>query len=443
MDRSFSKYILLILPILSSCPTVFGITLARSEIMKDTFDILIAGGGMVGASLAAALQGTGLRVAVVEPHPFGAPAQPSYDDRATALGFGSRVVLDGIGVWRHLAPEATPIRRVHVSQRGSFGAARFDCREEGVEALGYLVENRAIGRALERRLTDCEAEIVAPGEVSGFSTHPDRVEATVTTPEGERTIVARLLVAADGMRSRLREMAGIGTRVDDYGQVAVIANITPSCPHDNVAFERFTDEGPIALLPMSGGRCALVWTHAREAADETLALDDESFIARFQRRFGHRLGPFLKVGRRFGYPLARVRATHFTGQRLAVIGNAAHTVHPVSGQGFNLALRDVAELAERLADCAREDGDPGDTTLLSDYAAAREADIGRTLWSTDFFVRSFIVQPPLGWLLRAKALLAVDFIEPLHTLVARHGMGTGGGRQPRLLRGLDVMGNPR
>lgn len=410
--------------------------------MNDTdpirCDIAIAGGGMIGLSLAAALADLPLDVVVIEPVSPEADDQPSFDARTTALSAGSRRVLDGVGVWDGVASQATPIRRIHVSERGVFGFARLTAEEQGVAALGYTVENRQLGRALRERcaaiarLTQCRAEVrdVTPGEPA----------ARLVTDQGHQ-VMARLVIAADGAQSRVRGAFGIAAAVSPYGQHAVIAHVDTERFHEYTAYERFTPSGPIAVLPIAEGRCAVVWTLVPEAARRALALDDATFVGELQQAFGLRLGRFTRVGRRQAYPLALTRSERQAGRRCAVIGNAAQGLHPVAGQGFNLGLRDVATLAEVLADEIAEYGfaaDPGAARVLERYTRWRDPDRTAVIRFTDALVRGFGF--PFGPLQAARAtgLLLFDLLGPVKREFARRTMGLAG-RVPRLARGLPLV----
>lgn len=405
-----------------------------------SYDIVIAGGGMVGASLACALAPIGYRVAVIEAHPFGGPGQPSYDDRGIALARGSRRILGGLGLWSLLEGEAEAIQAIHISQQGRFGATRIHAREEGVEALGHVVASRVVGQALYTRLRQLpEVALIAPARISGLRADEEGVELQIQGVGGAagRTVRGRLVVAADGRDSTLRKLAGIGSIQEDYGQTAVVANVTPGRPHANVAYERFTPSGPLALLPLSRGRCGLVWTHGSQQAQTVMEWDEAVFVQRLQVQFGYRLGRFSKAGRRQAYPLSLVRARQLTGSRLVLIGNAAHSLHPVAGQGYNLALRDVAGLAEILIDVARSGADPGGEAVLEGYARSRAGDLARTVRFTDLLARVFTNPWPGLSHGRAVGLMAVDLIAPLRHGLARHGMGLAG-RQPCLATGRSV-----
>lgn len=400
-------------------------------------DIAIAGGGMVGLSLAAALAGLPLKVVVIEPVAAEADHQPSFDARTTALSGGSRRVFEGIGVWPAVASAATPIRRIHVSERGSFGMARLTAEEQGVAALGYTVENRRLGAALRERCAALTSLRMCSASVREATAGESR--ALLVTDRGER-IAARLVVAADGAQSAVRTALGIAASVSEYGQQAVIAHVDTARFHDYTAYERFTPEGPIAVLPIAEGRSAVIWALAPDAAARALALDDARFISELQRAFGLRLGRFTRVGRRQSYPLALTRSERVTAMRAVIVGNAAQGLHPVAGQGFNLALRDVAALAELLAEDAMVAGaaaDPGSADLLERYAAWRKPDRAAVVRFTDSLVRGFGLPFAPARMLRASGLLLFDLLRPVKHEFARRTMGLAG-RQPRLVRGLPL-----
>lgn len=408
------------------------------------FDIAIAGGGLVGASLALALRKLSLNVALVESAPFGTPGQPSFDERTTALSNGSRRVFAALGVWPLIEREATPIRRIHVSDQGRFGFARIAASEQGLDALGYVVVNRVMGAALWRRLNEEGVRVFAPARVRSMRLAADRRELQCEGPEGEAvTIRAKLAVAADGARSALREAAGIGAKTWDYGQVALIANVYAQRFHDHVAYERFTPAGPLALLPMSEGRLGLIWTLDPAEAPLVAALADEQFIERLQCAFGFRLGRFTRVGARHSYPLALTRADEYVAGRLAIVGNAAQTLHPIAGQGFNLGLRDAASLAEVLADGlagARAAGaafDPGDAVLLDRYREWRVADRTSIVRFTDGLVRLFAQPFGPARVLRDLGLLAFDIVPAAKDALSQLSLGAAG-RVPRLARGAPL-----
>jgi len=404
--------------------------------VQHDYDLIIVGSGLVGASLAVGLSGRGLRMALVDTHAPGDPGQPGYDDRGIALAYGSRRIFEGMGVWPAVAPEAEPIRDIHVSDRGHFGFTHLSAEEEGVPALGYVATARQLGAALLGRLRECDdVEWIAPAQVVAIAA--DEFSAHVTVErDGERQVLAAaLLVAADGGRSFVREQLGLPTRRWGYGQSAVVTNVTPSQPHRNVAYERFTDTGPLALLPMSEGRCAVVWTVRDEQVEEVMAMDDQAFSKAFQDRFGHRLGRFQRVGRRASYPLQLLRVRESVRPRTAVIGNAAHTLHPIAGQGFNLGLRDVAALVEEVLGAHSAGRDLGDAAVLQAYEDWRQTEQRTVAMATDGLARLFsnpLMPLKLG---RNLGLAAMDLLPFGRHALARAAMGLTG-RLPRLARGL-------
>ncbi len=405
---------------------------------RRRFDVVIVGGGLVGATLAEALRPTGLDVALVEARPLPASAAgDDYDERSLALGWGSRQILAGLGLWEALAAHATAMTEVHVSQRGRFGATRLRAAAEGLPALGYVVTLRRLGALLAERLAHHpRLTVYRPAEARAVEARADHVRIEVAGGAGNHSLEARLLVAADGSDSPLRARLGIPVRETDYGQWGVIGNLSPRQPPAGRAFERFTADGPLALLPLGADRCAFVWTLPPAAAERALALDDGAFLTALQERFGHRLGRLQRVGRRQGFPLRQVRPQRLVAGRAVLIGNAAHTLHPIAGQGFNLALRDVAELAQRLARAA----DPGAPALLAAYQRHRQADIDATQRATDALLRLFTSPwPPLSHA-RAAGLLLLDRLPPLKHRLARLGMGWRAGQQGPLFAGRALAG---
>jgi len=409
--------------------------------MNRDYDILIVGGGMVGASMACALAPLDLRIGVIEAVPFRSESQPSYDDRAIALAYGSKVVLETMGLWQKLGEQVSPITKIHVSDRGHFGATRIDAAEEKVEALGYVVENRVMGAVLAELLPTIEnIDLICPAEVIRFSDDGERATLEIDREGVMESYSAQLVVAADGGNSAIRQMVGINTRNWDYGQSAVIANVSPERPHNGVAFERFTDTGPVAMLPNSPlgsddpKRCSLVWTVRTEDQERVLNLSDEEFLGELQERFGYRLGRLQKVGERHAYPLALVRAKEHVRPRLALIGNAAHTLHPIAGQGYNLGLRDVAVLADVLASAHAEGADLGTMSVLEQYAEWRTWDHRKVIGFTDTLARLF--SNPLAPLALARniGLFAMDVVPPFKRALTRQTMGLAG-KLPRLALG--------
>lgn len=411
---------------------------------SQEFDVLIVGGGMVGASLACALGATDLSVALVEGQ-VGFGDRPSgLDTRSIALAEGTRRIFETLGIWQDLAADAAPIRRVHISDRGRFGATRLDASQYGFPALGYVADISALGRTLaEHASAQPNVELLCPALLKGLTVSPAGAQIRLALDDAEQEVRARLVVAADGARSAVREHLGIGAVHWDYGQTAIIANIETELPHRGTAYERFTDTGPVALLPLPGRsgaehRCGMVWTVRSARAQQVMDLSDDQFRTAAHERFGYRLGAFGAVGTRQRHPLALTRAREHVRPRVALIGNAAHTLHPVAGQGFNLGMRDVAVLAELIAAAA---SDVGDWQVLQRYARWRERDQRTMIAFTDGLARIFSNPLPGIGLVRDLGLLAVDMLPPLKSLLLRHTMGMAG-RLPRLARGLALERRP-
>ena len=388
--------------------------------MAEQYDIVIVGGGLVGYSLAVALAATDFRIALIEAGERQTVSTFSYDERSSALGYGSRQILQQMGLWQEVCDEAEPILSIHVSQKGYFGSARLTAGEERLPALGYVLPNRAVGTALYTQMdAQPRLDIIAPARVEQISAGMQAVTLRLQRDGREEEVTTRLLVAADGAGSRIRGWLDIPVRQVDYHQHAVIANVTPGRPHRNVAYERFTPEGPVALLPMTQGRCSLVWTQTPEAAAESMGCSDDEFLAGLQQHFGYRLGFFQRVGERQSYPLTLQQAERITADRSVLIGNAAHTVHPIAGQGFNLALRDVQTLAGLL----RTVDDPGAPALLQRFTALRQPDIAQVVRFTDGLLRLFTnPSRPLAHL-RGASLGLLDRSRFLKRQLARRGMG--------------------
>lgn len=405
---------------------------------QNEFDLLIIGGGMAGASLACALAGQPLRIALIEAIPATSDSSPSYDDRAIALAYGSRRIFETMGVWPVVAPHATPIKHIQVSDRGRFGTTRLDAKREGVDALGYVVLGRDLGQALWQRLAQVDnLTVFCPAQLTGLRMEADAACATVQQNGQSRELRTTLVVAADGGKSSVRDWLGIRADSHDYGQTAIIANVTPDKPLLHTAFERFTEHGPIAVLPIDQGRYGVVWAHPHHAVGEVMGLTDAQFLARLQGEFGYRLGRLVKVGQRHAYPLHLLYAKEQVRPRLALIGNAAHTLHPIAGQGFNLGIRDVAALAEVIAHTLRDGGDIGALSVLQHYAQWREQDHARMIGFTNGLVRLFSSSHPALAAARGLGLSALQISPQLQRLLNRHAMGLNG-RLPRLARGVGL-----
>lgn len=394
--------------------------------MEDRFDVLIIGGGLVGASLAIALDDAGFDVALAEAVPPRLDLQPSYDERNLALSRVSVNALQALGVLDSAAP-ATPIRRIHVSRRGDFGAVRMDAAELGLPAFGAVLPARELGNALLQRLDRCRRlGRIAPAKAVSIAAGDDAVEVELQSGEATRPVRTRLLVGADGTASFVRSACGIGARTTDYAQSAFVTTVTVEKPLDGTAWERFTDSGPVALLPLGDYRAGLVLTVPAADAAYVAALDDEAFLAFVHERFGWRAGRFSRPGARKPYPLSRLLAERTVAPRTVLVGNAAQTVHPIGAQGFNLGLRDALTLAELLREAAAAGRDPGAAALLARHVERRTPDRDATTAFSDELVRWMGSEFLPMRVLRSLGFHALDRIAPLKRRFALRGMGFRG-----------------
>lgn len=386
--------------------------------------IIIAGGGMTGATLALAIshltQGQ-LAVTLVEGTEPASRVHPGFDGRAIALAEGTCQQLAAIGLWPLLASAATAITDVHVSDRGHASFVSLTAADYGVSALGQVVELHEVGQRLFSRLKNAPGVTLrCPDKVASVERTRDRV--CVALESGEQ-LTGHLLVAADGSHSRVAAACGVQWQSTDYQQVAVIANVSTQVAHQGRAFERFTEFGPLALLPMSAGRSSLVWCHPLAQKDAVDRWGDDRFVAELQRAFGWRLGRITQVGQRTSYPLRLQTASQHIAHRLALVGNAAQTLHPIAGQGFNLGIRDVMSLAETLAAAWRAGRETGAYATLQHYQQRRQPDAQATIGITDGLVRLFANRYTPLVAGRNLGLMAMDHLPPLRNLLAERTLG--------------------
>lgn len=386
-------------------------------------DVLIVGGGLVGASLAIALDGLGLDVAQVEAAPPGS-LPPVFDQRNLSFADATVNALTALGVMQELQAPPGPIRRIHASRAGDFGRVVMDAADYGRNAFGQVVVASDFGRALEARMARLEGLArYRPARFVATADAGDWREVRVATDGGEETVRARLVVGADGAASGVRQALGIGTQVHDYDQTVLVARVRASRAPDGTAWERFTATGPTALLPRGDRHYGVVHGVAREEAGAALAEDEAGFLARIQDAFGWRAGRFLAAGPRSAYPMVRTVARRTVAPRAVLVGNAAQSMHPVGAQGFNLGLRDALTLAELLAE---HRDDPGSEALLRRYVERRHEDRERTLAFSDGLARVTANDAPLLRPLRGLGLLAVDRLPALQARLAGGAMGYRG-----------------
>lgn len=400
-------------------------------------DIVVIGAGMVGVSFAAALlrNAPDIRLTLVEPSPItedGEPYQPSFDTRSTVLSTGTTDWFNELGLWQDMQLHATAIKKIHVSDQGRFGVTELDCSETGVDAFGYVVENPWLGRVLNKHLLDLgQATVMDNCKVLSLKSLADRAEVTVENAQGGQNVIStRLVIMADGGRSGLTEQLGIWRERIPYEQVAVIANVVTEKPHHHQAWERFTGKGPLAMLPLARqnrqNRVALVWTHGEADGDSVMKLTDHEFLERLQKDFGYRLGRLLSVGKRQCYPLSLTTAKEQIRPGLVLLGNAAHTLHPVAGQGFNLAFRDCLELAAVIQEAMSVGKNPGSIDVLDQYQQRIGRDQLTTIGFSDRLTRLFSRPGPVSRLVRKTAILGTDLFPGVKTQLTRQAMGMAG-----------------
>ncbi len=394
-------------------------------------DITILGAGMAGASLVhllAPARAAGLSIALIDRQPLSwdkddSDRPPSFDGRATALSWGTRQILEELDIWNSIAPYVCSIDHIQVSDEGRFGQAQLHANEQNTEALGYIIENHRLGQGLLAGLNDSDKLHVMA---------PSRAETVRMTAEGAelklddgRKLTTKLLIMADGGRSPLPRQLGIEQSRKDYGAQALVTQVKCEKPHDHWAYERFSSDGPIAFLPLNKDEYAVVWTLNNDEVDDVLALADDVLTERLQARIGYRVGKISAIGERLTYPLALVKSSEQVRRSLVLLGNAAHSLHPVAGQGFNLTLRDAAALAEHLNRAAMQGQDVGSLEVLEAYLQQQSADQRNTITASDLLPQIFGSKVPAVAFLRDAGLLTMAAAPVARRLFARHAMGLG------------------
>lgn len=393
--------------------------------MQQTYDLIIVGGGLAGNCLALALLETGLNIAVVEANTREQLAASPAGDRALALAAGTVQVLEDFGLWQGVSDKATAIKHIHISDRGHFGKTRLSAGRQNVDALGYVITARDIETHLADLVSQAGIAQLSPYRLVGLMSGAEEVNVSLKRGEESLNITAKLLVGADGGNSSVRTLLDIGQQVTDYRQTALVTTIKSAQPNNNTAYERFTASGPLALLPVGKKQASVVWTRSSEEAEALMLGSEADFVSELQDCFGYRLGELALIAPRRAFPLSLIRADAMSAGRAVIIGNAVHQLHPVAGQGFNLGLRDVVELARVLAQAVKEQADIGSPGVLKNYVVARSKDHDRVIGFTDSVVKIF----SNDWLAVAAArnigLTLLDHLPAAKSLLARQAMGQG------------------
>ncbi|MBY0544873.1 MAG: 2-octaprenyl-6-methoxyphenyl hydroxylase [Gammaproteobacteria bacterium] len=404
--------------------------------MEKKVDILIHGGGLAGNSLALALAKTNLNIAIVEPFPPANLTRSILESRTIALSYGARRIYEGMGVWSEIEPYCTPIEHIHVSDQGRFGMTHIHATEQGMPALGYVLQIAEVNRVLSEKLRQYSTiRLLSPASVSEVVLVNNQWALKIQREDEVDDWRSELLIAADGGQSPLRQMMGLSVQEKDYDQTAIVTSVQLNQPHHYTAYERFISSGPIAFLPVEKDVAAVIITVNNADLSSWKELSDQAFLQRLQTSFGYRLGRLRGLGSRVYYPLKLVTTEQQTAPQFLLIGNAANVLHPIAAQGFNLALRDIAVFAECISTALKNQQSLADPALLATYSTLRQADQQRTVRFTDGLITLFS-NPRLG-LLRTAAMTGLDLFPPLKTLLGKYGAGTLGPLS-RLARGLEL-----
>ncbi|MGZ4959399.1 MAG: 2-octaprenyl-6-methoxyphenyl hydroxylase [Methylomonas sp.] len=399
--------------------------------MQNDFDLIIVGAGLAGNCLALALKDSGMNIAIVEASSRKQLRESPLGDRALALAAGTVQLLQALGAWEGVAAKATAIKNIHISDRGHFGKTRLSAVGQGVDALGYVIAARDIEEHVADLVEQTSVTRLYETRVAGLMSGHDAVNVSLKQQGESLNLSAQLLIGADGGQSTVRKLLEIPQQVTEYGQTALVTTVQSTLPHHNVAYERFTAFGPLALLPVAGRHSSVVWTRSHEQAEDLMAGGEAEFLAELQACFGYRLGALKLAAPRRAFPLSLIRAESMVFGRAVIIGNAVHQLHPVAGQGFNLGIRDAAQLAEMLIEQRQRGGDLGSAQLLERYARQRQQDHDKTIGFTNGVVQIF----SNDWLpvaaLRNTGLTLLDHLPFAKQLLTRHAMGLAG-RLPKI-----------
>ena len=391
--------------------------------MQQDYDLIIVGGGLAGNCLALKLANTPLKIAIVEANTKEQLQSSPAGDRALALAAGTVMMLEKLNAWQGIRHAATAIKHIHISDRGHFGKTRLSAEKENVDALGYVITARELESHISHLVDDAGIKVISPARVVGLMSGNHQIHLTLKQGNESLNLSAKLLVGADGGYSSVRQLLDIPQQSVDYGQTAIVTTINLSLPHNNTAFERFTSSGPLALLPLNKNQSAVVWTRTTEDAEALMLGNETDFLAELQNCFGFKLGKFSLAAPKRAFPLSLIRAERMLADRAIIIGNAVHQLHPVAGQGFNLGLRDVVSLAEKIIAQIDLNADIGDKAFLNTYANSRNKDHDRTIGFTDTVVKIFSNEWLTLALIRNIGLTLLDHIPNVKHILSRHAMG--------------------
>ena len=387
------------------------------------FDIIIVGGGLAGNCLALALDGSGLKIAIIEANTREQLLNSAMGDRALALAAGTVATLEELAIWQGIKAQATAITDIHVSDKGHFGKVRLSARKQNVAALGYVIAARDIESHVAELVDQTHITQICPARLVGLMSDGTAVNVSIKDKDDSLCLTAKLLVGADGGNSSVRKLLGIPQEVTEYGQTALVTTVKTTLPHRNVAYERFTESGPLAFLPIGKNLCSVVWTRSTEDADALMAGGESDFLEQIQQCFGYRLGRLTLTAPRRTFPVSLIRAERMQLGRAVIIGNAVHQLHPVAGQGFNLGLRDVVQLVDSLLKQHKLGEDIGSATFLNNYVTARERDHRNTITFTDSLVKLFSNDWPAVAAARNIGLALLDHIPFAKSVLSNHAMG--------------------
>jgi len=391
--------------------------------MQKEYDLVIVGSGLAGNCLAYMLKNTGLRIAIVEAATREQLHASPSGDRALALAAGTVQTLEALGLWEGISKTATAIKQIHISDQGHFGKTRLSAQKEQVDALGYVISARDIETHIAKLVSDSNIELISPARVVGLMSGINEIFINLKQDNESVNITAKLLIGADGGLSSVRQLMGVSQNITEYGQTALVTTVKSKLANNNTAYERFTASGPLALLPIGSHTSSVVWTRKDEEAKELMLGSEADFINELQQSFGYKLGQLILAAPRRLFPLSLIRADKMVVGRSVIIGNAAHQLHPVAGQGFNLGFRDVVQLAEQLIKQHENNNDIGDTNFLNTYANTRKKDHEQTIEFTDTVVNVFSNE----WLALVTArnigLTLLDCLPIAKSMLTRHAMG--------------------